>query len=170
MSFKRVFIGTVLLIMIIGSSMSVAFAEQDIEALLTNWFVKNQEEAIEGLEKSVQDEQEEQTKRLKEALQIEVKEAEEELEQFTEQQKEQISEELKEYVDTIIGSMNVNHDDEKQRIETELNTILEEAKKEIEAIHVGDSQEKDSTHTHHTHSKEEPKKDETAPDENNEVK
>src|SRR5690625_4346780 len=118
MSFKRVFIGTVLLIMIIGSSMSVAFAEQDIEALLTNWFVKNQEEAIEGLEKSVQDEQEEQTKRLKEALQIEVKEAEEELEH----------------------------------------------------IHVGDRQEKDSTHTHHTQSKEEPKKDETAPDENNEVK
>lgn len=131
---KKLLIGTVLLIGIIGSSVSIVFAEQDIESLLVNWFDKNKEEALVELEESVQKEQEEQTKRLKEELQSEVEAAEEELKQYTEEKKEKISNELKQHTDDLIHSINISNEDKEKEIEAKFYKIFEEAKEQMNSI------------------------------------
>lgn len=161
--FKKILIGTVLLIALIGSSVSVVFADQDIESLLSNWFHENQVEAVDELEKSVKKEKDVQTKRLKEELQSEVEKAEEELVQFTEHQKDKVSSELKKHVDNLINSSNINDAEKREDIEASLNKILTEAKEKMNAIDIEFYEEA----SNETQIKEEPKEDEKDIEESN---
>ena len=161
--FKKILIGTVLLIALIGSSVSVVFADQDIESLLSNWFHENQVEAVDELEKSVKKEKDVQTKRLKEELQSEVEKAEDELAQFTEHQKDKVSSELKKHVDNLINSSNINDAEKREDIEASLNKILTEAKEKMNAIDIEFYEEA----SNETQIKEEPKEDEKDIEESN---
>ncbi|HLR52105.1 MAG TPA: hypothetical protein VK072_04440 [Candidatus Avamphibacillus sp.] len=140
--FKKILIGAVLLIGVVGSSVTITFADQDIESLLTNWFDNTKDEALQDLEEAVSKEQKEQTKRLKEELQSEVEAAEKQLNQFTEEQKEKILKELQRYTDQLIDSIEITNEEKEKEIETKLYYIFEEAKEKMNTILLEEKQQK----------------------------
>jgi len=140
--FKKILIGAVLLIGMIGSSVTITFADQDIESLLTNWFDNSKGVALQELEKAVSNEQKEQTERLKEELQSEVEEAEKELNHFTKEQKEKVLKELQQYTDQLIDSIEINNEEKEREIEAELHYIFEGAKEKMNTILLEEKQQK----------------------------
>src|SRR5699024_2785507 len=140
--FKKILIGAVLLIGVVGSSVTITFADQDIESLLTNWFDNTKDEALQDLEEAVSKEQKEQTKRLKEELQSEVEAAEKQLNQFTEEQKEKILKELQRYTDQLIDSIEITNEEKEKEIETKLYYIFEETKEKMNKILLEEKQQK----------------------------
>ena len=140
---NKFLIGTLLLSIGIGSSINVAFADQDIEAMLLNWFDKQKNQSIEKIESAIMSEKELQMQRLKEELQIEIAKAEKELNQFTDKEKKARQQELKKYTNQLIKDFDVDDKAEKERINAELNAIVEKARSEMDNIN--DSSTKAST-------------------------
>lgn len=125
-------VGTLFLSAGIISSINVAFADQDIEAMLINWFNKQKTNSIESIEQAVMTEKETQLKRLKEELQLEIKEAEQELNAFTEAEKEKRVKNLQIYTDELIKNYKIDNFEEKSNITSELDLILQQAKEKMD--------------------------------------
>lgn len=130
------FIGFLLLVVIIGSSINVVFADQDIQSLLTNWFNKEKDQSITELDKAISTEQGIQTKRLKESLQSEIRGAEAELHTFTENEIDKRISQLQSHADELINSVSIDNSDEKNRVTRELEAILKDAQRRLNAVDV----------------------------------
>lgn len=130
----KVLIGTVLLSAGIASSVSVAFADQNIDAMLTNWFNNKKSESIQKIEQAIMSEKEIQKDRLKEQLQLEIQQSEKELQTFTEEEKQRRVDELKRYTDELIANIDVNNENKEKKIAKELETILQNAEQEMNKV------------------------------------
>lgn len=130
----KLLFGTLFLSIGIGSSISVVFADQDIEGILTNWFNNQKTKSIETIENAIMSEKEIQMQRLKEELQIEMKNAEKELEQYTEQEKEQRINSLKLHTDKLIKGIKIDNTKEKEKIIEKLNIISQDAIDKMEKV------------------------------------
>ena len=128
--------GTLLLFVIIGSSIQVSFADQDINGMLTGWFNKKTEDSIEEIDKAISIEQKEQTGRLKEALRLEIESAEKQLQTIVEEEKSKRIAELKQHADELIREAEVNNDAVKEKKVEALDQIVEKAKAEMGDVEV----------------------------------
>lgn len=133
---NKMFIGFLLLVVIIGSSINVVFADQDIQSLLTNWFNKEKDQSITELDKAISTEQGIQTKRLKETLQSEIRDAEAELHTFTDKEIDKRISQLQSHADQLINSVSIDNSDEKNRVTRELEAILKDGQRRMNAINV----------------------------------
>lgn len=127
-------IGAILLTVGIGSSVNVAFADQDINALLTSWFDKKKAESISEIEQSIISEKEIQKQRLKEQLQLEIEQSEVELQAFTEEQKAARILALQQYSDTLIANFDIDNSKKEEKISGELEAIVQEAIEKMDKV------------------------------------
>ncbi|MBM6619136.1 hypothetical protein [Bacillus suaedaesalsae] len=127
-------IGAILLSVGIGSSVNVAFADQDIHALLTNWFDKKKVESINEIEQAIMSEKETQKQRLKEQLQVEIQKSEEELQLFTDAEKEARVLALQQYTDALIANFNVDNSNKEEKLSAELDAIVQEAIEKMDKV------------------------------------
>ncbi|WML41462.1 hypothetical protein RCG19_07380 [Neobacillus sp. OS1-2] len=138
----KLLLGTLFLSMGVGSSITVAFADQDIEGSLGNWFANQQAKSIETIEKAIMSEKEIQLQRLKEELQLEMTNAKQQMDQFTEKEKKQRIKDLKAHTDELIKNLKVDHSSEKAAVINQLNTIQNEAIEKMDTIAKADKGEK----------------------------
>ncbi|MUK87689.1 hypothetical protein GMD78_04645 [Ornithinibacillus sp. L9] len=131
---RKIVVGTLFLIIVVGGSFTVVFADQDIGAMLTNWFDQKTDESIGEIEKVISQEQKKQTDRLKEELQLAIEAAEQDLNEFVQMEKNQRAEELKRYSDELIKEIDIDNDEIEQEILDEFDRILKHAKEEMEQI------------------------------------
>ncbi len=131
----KLLIGVLLLSGTIISNIGVAFADQDINSLLTNWFTKKGQESIRSIESAIATEEVQQKIRLKEELQSELANSAQLLEQYTEEEKQKRIFALKQYADKLIEDMKLeNNQAEKRRIAAEMDKEIQKAIKELEKI------------------------------------
>jgi len=130
----KLLIGTLFLSIGVGSSISVAFADQDIQGLLTNWFAKQQTHSIETIEHAVMSEKEIQMQRLKEELQVEMDDAKKQLDQFTDQEKQKRVNDLKTHTDELIKNLKIDNSKEKAAIIDQLDKITNDAIKKMDNV------------------------------------
>ena len=112
---------------IIGGTINIAFANEDINAMLTNWFNEKRTTAIVDIKAAISSEKDTQKIRLKEELEKEIGTAEGELSQFTADEKEQRIQNLREYTEKLIGEIDIDNGAAEQELVTRLNGIYEEA-------------------------------------------
>jgi hypothetical protein len=123
----KLIIGTLVLSIGFGGSFSVAFADQDIQGMLSSWFNKQKTEAIVTIEQAISSEKEIQMQRLKDELRLEIQNAEKELNKFTEMEKEQRILALKSHTDELINNLQIDNSKEKEIIVSKLNKIMQDA-------------------------------------------
>ncbi|MGG0717061.1 hypothetical protein ABE096_05580 [Robertmurraya massiliosenegalensis] len=131
---KKFLVGALFLILIVGSSVNVAFAGQDIHSLLSSWFQTERSNSIAEIEEAVAIEQEIQTERLKEELRLGIENAERQLENYTDKMKANSISEIQKHADQLINSIDIDQSDEKNKVASELADIIQEAKSKIDAI------------------------------------
>lgn len=131
----KILVGVLLLSGLIVGNIGVAFADQDVNALLTNWFNKKGQESISSIEKAIMTEKEQQKARLKEELQLEMSNSAKLLEQYTEEEKNKRVLALRQYADQLLEEMKLeNNKEEKQRIAAEMDKEIQKAIKQLEKI------------------------------------
>ncbi|MDW0116091.1 hypothetical protein QTL97_04025 [Sporosarcina thermotolerans] len=127
-------IGALLLIGIIGSGVSITFANQDIQSLLMNWFDTQRGHVLDEIKEAIDLEHEIQTGRLKEELHSEIQMANERLQAFTMEEKERRTSELRRYADELInGFVNDNLENENS-VRDELDSIFQSAVNEMNRV------------------------------------
>ncbi|UJL46325.1 hypothetical protein KFZ58_18580 [Virgibacillus sp. NKC19-16] len=141
--YSKFLVGALLLIIIIASSINVAFADRDIGSVLTNWFNKNEAESIAEIEQVIDSERQVQTERLKEELRLEIESSEQELNKFTETQKTDRMIELERYTDKLINNLTIDNAEEKSRITDETEAIVQEAKEKMDQLKPTGKQDSD---------------------------
>ncbi|MFC4355241.1 hypothetical protein ACFO0S_09305 [Chryseomicrobium palamuruense] len=124
---SKFLIGTVFLIAICISSIQVAFAEQDISTLISQWFDQQKTSAVASMESSIESEKEQQVIRLKAHLQSEMERAQGELSAFEQQQIDETVEALRQHTSQLMASVSYSNEAEKQAIINELNFIFNSA-------------------------------------------
>ncbi|WP_040207389.1 hypothetical protein [Neobacillus jeddahensis] len=128
-------IGVLLLSGTIVGNIGVAFADQDIPSLLSNWFTNKGNESIRSIENAIMTEKEQQKARLKEELQSELDQSAQQLEQYTEVEKQKRITALQEYANQLIEDMKLdNNAEEKQIISAEMDKEIQKTIKELEKI------------------------------------
>lgn len=131
----KILVGVLLLSGMIVGNIGVAFADQDVNALLTNWFNKKGQESMSSIEKAIMTEKEQQKARLKEELQLEMSNSAKLLEQYTEEEKNKRVLALRQYADQLLEEMKLeNNKEEKQRIAAEMDKEIQKAIKQLEKI------------------------------------
>lgn len=123
----KLLIGTLFLGIVIGSSLNIAFANQDIQSMLTNWFDNQKTNSIELIESAVTTEKEKQLQRVKKQVEKEVSNAERELKQFTNKEKKQRVKTIKKYANELIKGMETDTSEDQTEITNELDSIVEKA-------------------------------------------
>lgn len=131
---KKILIGTLLLIIIIVGSVQVAFADEDIAAMLTNWFDQKTEASMEEIEDVIQVEQKKQTARLKEELQLAIESANQQFDAFVEEEKSQAVEELQKHTEQLIEELDVDDEALKNEMKDKFDDIIRDARKEMESV------------------------------------
>ncbi|WP_172371541.1 hypothetical protein [Sporosarcina jiandibaonis] len=148
LAFKRILIvvGALFLSISIGSGVKSAFAGQDINSLLTNWFNSKKTESINQIDKAITNEKELLMVELKKGLQAEIQHAEDELAQFTQDEIELRVEGLRSYADELLMNMSFDNSDEQAEISATLNAIYEQALKQMnELATTADKEPNDTT-------------------------
>lgn len=131
----KILVGVLLLSGMIVGNIGVAFADQDVNALLTNWFNKKGQESMSSIEKAIMTEKEQQKARLKEELQLEMSNSAKLLAQYTEEEKNKRVLALRQYADQLLEEMKLeNNKEEKQRIAAEMDKEIQKAIKQLEKI------------------------------------
>lgn len=128
---KKFLAGVLLLIIPLGSSVGLSFADADVKSKLANWFDNKGQQSISLIESAILSEKELQKQRLKEELELEMGRSAKDLEEFTSSHKEAKIKELREYTDSIIANINVDTEGEKSQVVNEIEKIMAEAKEEI---------------------------------------
>jgi hypothetical protein len=130
----KLLIGVLLLSSTIVGNIGIAFADQDIHSLLSNWFNQKGQESIRTIETAIMTEKEQQKVRLKEELQSELTNSAQLMDQFTEEEKQKRIQALQKYADQLIENMKLDNDKEKQRIVAEMDQVIQKAIKELDKI------------------------------------
>ena len=127
-------IGILLLSLTIGSTVTVSFADQDINALLTNWFKKGTDNSIQQIESAIMSEKEVQKQRLREELQKEMNKSQKELDHFTEQEKRKRVQEIQKYANELKKNIKVDNKEETDRISATLDAIVQQSIDELNKV------------------------------------
>lgn len=135
----KLLIGVLLLSSTIGGNIGMAFADQDIQSLLSNWFNQKGQESIQTIEDAIMTEKEQQKVRLKEELQSELKNSAQLMDQFTEEEKQKRIQALQEYADQLIKNMKLDNNKEKQKISDEMDKIIQKAINELDKIKLSEN-------------------------------
>ncbi|WP_077328430.1 hypothetical protein [Virgibacillus siamensis] len=138
-SIIKLLMGFVTAIVLIGSSVTVSYADQSIESLLTNWFSTQKENSIDEIQQAIDKERVKQTTRLEKQLQQKIQQAEKNLEKFTEKEKKKRVTELQHYADQLINQMKIDESSQKKKIQQKLNEIVKEAKNTMQTVNTQDS-------------------------------
>lgn len=131
---RKFLAGTLFLIIILGSSIQVTFADEDISAILSNWFNNETEESIKEIDEAISAEQQKQAERLKEELRLEIEMSESQLREFVQAEKSKRVQELQKYADEVIEGYDPDNEELQNEIIAELDRILEEAKVEMDGV------------------------------------
>ncbi|MDW0108703.1 hypothetical protein [Sporosarcina aquimarina] len=111
-----------------GGGLNKAFADQDIQSRLTDWFDNRKNESISEMDRAITLEKNRLMDQLRIELQLEMKRAQVQLAQHTANvTAEQISE-LQKYAAELSAGINVSTDAEKKEVSANISTALEEAK------------------------------------------
>ena len=134
--FKRILIviGALFLSISIGSGVKSAFAGQDINSLLTNWFSAKKTESIQKIDVAITTEKDLLMVELKKGLQTEIQLAEEELAQFTQDEIDLRVDGLRSYADELLTNLSIDNSDEQAKIAATLNAIYEQALKQMNEL------------------------------------
>ncbi|EKN64746.1 hypothetical protein BABA_22698 [Neobacillus bataviensis LMG 21833] len=131
----KLLIGVLLLSGAVVGNIGIAYADQDINSLLSNWFDKKGQESISSIENAIIAEKERQKTRLKEELQSELTNSAQLLAHYTEKEKQKRILDLQQYADKLIEDMKLeNNQAEKQRITADMDKEIQKAIKELEKI------------------------------------
>lgn len=118
------------------SSTSLAFANQDLNGLLTNWFEKKGNESIQLIDEVISNERDNQTHRIKEELQKELRKSEEDLAKFTKHEIDTRVKELRKHADQIIKNLSIDNKEEKAQLISHLDKIVSQAVSEMNGINL----------------------------------
>ena len=130
----KMWIGALIIAIFFGSSIHVAFANEDISTLLKSWFDKKEETAISNVETTIKKEQQAQTERLKKEIKEALDDAEQRLQTFTEDEKKQRKDELKQYADSLLENMELDDSEKMIEVKEELEIIMKEAIREMKIV------------------------------------
>lgn len=111
----------------IGSSINVAFANENIQLMLVNWFDKQKASSTEIIESAIMSEKEVQVKRIKEQLQKEISSAKQQLNKFTVKEKEARILAIRNHANTLMQNMSIDTAKEQTEINSQLDNILADA-------------------------------------------
>lgn len=125
--------GMLFVVLMVGSSFSIVFANEDMESMLTSWFAHKKADSIASIENAVAAEQEKQTARLKEEMRVKIEEADKQIQATTQSEIEKRVNELQSYTDELIQSFDPEREDVDETI-AELNAIMQSAKEQMEAV------------------------------------
>lgn len=125
---------TLLLTVGFSTSVNVAFANEDISAMLSSWFDQKTNESISDIETAINEEKTKSMETLKQELKVEMKDAEMKLNAYTEQEKQKRVDELKQYTEQLISDMQSMEQVEKDKVQKEIDVIIQEAKQKIDNI------------------------------------
>ncbi|QUW21229.1 hypothetical protein JSQ81_15645 [Sporosarcina sp. Marseille-Q4063] len=144
---KRILIvvGALFLSISIGSGVKSAFAGQDINSVLTNWFNAKKTESINQIDKAITNEKELLMAELKKGLQTEIQLAEDELAQFTQDEIALRVDRLRSYADDLLRNMSIDNSDEQAKIAATLNAIYEQALEQMNVLSTTADEEPDNS-------------------------
>ncbi|PUB09840.1 hypothetical protein [Paenisporosarcina sp. OV554] len=128
--------GALIISVSIGSGVTTVNADQDISSLLTNWFNGKQSASIQEIDKAITAEKELLKLELKEALKAEMQAAEHELDTFTVAEKNARIASLNKYAEELIAKINIDNSAEKAKVTNELNAIIANAIKNMDAVKI----------------------------------
>ncbi|MBS4174334.1 hypothetical protein [Bacillus sp. FJAT-49736] len=144
----KILIGVLFLTVSIGGGIGVAFADSDINGLLTSWFKQKGEESISSMEQAILSEKETQKQRLKDELQLEIQASQKKLSDFTKEETSIRVQEIQDYAEKLIANLKIDTFADEQQIKAELDAIVEKAKSDMDKIGsnpVNESGEKDNS-------------------------
>ena len=128
----KVLIAVITMVVIMGGTLTVSFANEDLNAVLTKWFDDKRENAIVNIKEAISSEKEIQKVRLKEVLKEEMAIAESEMNQFTAAEKARRAQNLRDYTDQLIKGIDVDNSAKEQELASQLNAIYAEATKAMQ--------------------------------------
>lgn len=131
--------GALILSVTISSGVTTVNADQDVSSLLTNWFNGKQRQSIQEIDIAITVEKEKLKLELKEALRAEMQGAEDELNNFTEAEKKERIASLNKYADELAAKINIDNTKEREKVTKELNKIIEQAIKKMDAVKISPS-------------------------------
>lgn len=120
-------IALIAMMFILGGTLTVSFANQDLNAMLTSWFDEKRNDAIVHIRDAVSSEKDIQQTRLRAELQKEMAAAESQLKQMTEDEKNRRIQNLRDYTNKLISEITIDHSEEKQQMKNQLDSIYTEA-------------------------------------------
>lgn len=116
-------------IVIMAGTLTVSFANEDLNVVLNKWFDEKRMNAIVHIKEGISTEKDTQKIRLQEELKKEMAIAENELDQFTEAEKRRRIQNLRAHTDQLISQIDIDNSSVEQQLVDQLNTIYAEAKK-----------------------------------------
>lgn len=161
-AFVKVLITMITMVVIMGGTLTVSFANEDLNAVLTKWFDDKRENAIVHIKEAVSSEKEIQKERLKAALKEEMDAAEVEMNQFTAAEKERRVQNIRNYADQLIQGIDIDNSAKEQELKRQLDAIYAEAQK---AMQTADANWKSSIVPVEKAETEKPKEEEAKPEE-----
>lgn len=136
----RLLIGCVVAFGIMLTSLTVAHAQLDIQAIISNWFDNKKIASMNAVENAIADEQAKQVERLKDELQLTISKTEEAMNHFVEQEKQERMKAIQDYADQLIAKL---YDEKNEQIVKDkeymmqaFQRIMEEAIEEMELISI----------------------------------
>jgi hypothetical protein len=124
---RKLIIGSSVLAVAFFLSSSIAFADADMNGLITSWFNKKTEMAKASLEKALKGELESQKIRIKKDLEAKLKDASESLDKYREQEKEKRRQAIIKHADNIINNTKFSTEADKAQMKRKLDNILNES-------------------------------------------
>lgn len=131
---NKILIGILFLLIVFAGSINIAFADEDISAILSNWFNQKGSEAIAEVDESIDIEKDEQTKRLEKELRKVMEEASGLLKDFTEKEKEIRIEKLRTYTDELIVNFEIDDSDERDEVVAEIEQVVQDAIEKVDHL------------------------------------
>lgn len=119
--------GAIFLLIIVGSSIGIAFANPDVSALLSSWFNKQTDSSIQEIDTAINKELAIQKSRLKEELGLIIESKEKEMGEFTESEKQRGVSALRSYADQLINNFEIDPSVDHERYIADLNKIIDQA-------------------------------------------
>lgn len=116
-------------IVIMAGTLTVSFANEDLNVVLNKWFDEKRMNAIVHIKEGISTEKDTQKIRLQEEIKKEMAIAESELDQFTEAEKRRRIQNLRAHTDQLISQIDIDNSSAEQQLVDQLNTIYAEAKK-----------------------------------------
>ena len=147
LAFKRILIvvGALFLSISISSGVKSAFAGQDINSLLTNWFNTKKTESINQIDKAITSEKDVLMTELRTAIQAEIKLTEEELAEVTQTEIDIRVNNLRGYADELLENLTVDSSDDKVEITSNLDAIFEQALEQMNDLATATNEEPEQT-------------------------